>query len=231
MQSLGCFQETLLSTKPRPSWAGGPYTRVGRSNFSEAELIPDLQLNEAQRRPLPMLPQEVASLESDMWLTGPRAYARFWPIRSEGPCGAVAVPGHVIRALAGSAEKEPAPFFSEARSALSGVSSLSLCSGSAAGFSPAGFLFTSPGHDWCVVQLGIQGVIRASTWTRPTSQEITLSSVDPSGNQEGAWGTLVGSFVGAPMAHFPPRQSRPEALLCQSLTTFPPPQGLRDFEV
>lgn len=108
---------------------------------------------------------------------------------------------------------------------VSGVSlRLSLCSGSAAGFSPRGFLlFTSPGHDWCVVQLGIQGVIRGFDVDTSyfTGDHAPRVSIQAANFEEGAWGTFVGSFVGALMAHFPASLVQRPPSLPQRLTTFP----------
>ena len=124
--------------------------------------------------------------------------------------------GHVIRDLAASSEKEPAPFFSDARSAFPvfhfRCRRAQPC-GSAVGFSPRGFLlFMSAGHDWCVVQLGIQGVIRGFDVDTSyfTGDHAPRVSIQAANFEEGAWGTFVGSFVGAPDGSLP-TQSRPEA--------------------
>lgn len=61
-------------------------------------------------------------------------------------------------------------------------------------------LSTSAGHDWCVVQLGIQGVIRGFDVDTSyfTGDHAPRVSIQAANFEEGSWGTFVGSFVGAP---------------------------------
>lgn len=168
--------------------------------------------------------------------SGSRAYTRSGHIRREGPCGQWR-PVRPHQQRPGSlGQEEPTHVSLRGEKCVPGVLlALSFRSGARlhGGIQPEGFLlFTSPGHDWCVVQLGIQGVIRGfdvdtSYFTGDHAPRVPIHAAN---FEEGAWGPPGpgGALWGLLVARFLPRQSRPEALsLPQRLMTSP--QGLRDF--